>query len=147
MTTNKIKEKKVEAPEPAPEPVAVQEEVVRIPKRKNKFLTGVGDVFTGSFLAKESYVQQLPFLFFLVFMALCYISNGYYAEQKIREINNITSELKELKSQYIISKSELMFISKQSEVAKAAEPLGIKESVVPPKKITVLTMLPPQPQD
>ena len=30
-----------------------------------------------------------------------------------------------------------MFISKQSEVAKAAEELGLKEPVVPPVKIAV----------
>jgi predicted transcriptional regulator len=35
------------------------------------------------------------------------------------------------------SKSDLMFISKQSEVAKAVEKLGLREPVVPPMKILV----------
>ena len=67
------------------------------------------------------------------------MANGYYAEQTVRKINKVTNELKELKSEYITSKSELMFISKQSEVAKLSVKLGIKESVTPPKKIVDTT--------
>lgn len=70
-------------------------------------------------------------------LAVCYISNGNYAEKKARALNNINDELKELRSEYIITKSDLMFISKQSEVAKATLAMGIKESVVPPKKIVL----------
>ena len=95
------------------------------------------DVINGNFLAKESVVNSLPYIFFLTFIGLCYIGNGYYAEDSVRAINNMTNELKELRSEYITTKSELMFKSKQSEVASALEPLGIKESVVPPKKIMV----------
>jgi hypothetical protein len=68
---------------------------------------------------------------------LGYIANGYYAEKSVREISRINTELKELKSEYIISKSELMFMSNQSEVAHAVAPFGLKESTVPPKKIVV----------
>ena len=137
---NKLKEKKEAEP--------VKEQPQERPVRsKNKLLLSIGSVFSGTILTREKTIEQMPFLFFLVFMAICYISNGYYAEQKIREMNFITTELKELKSEYIISKSDLMFISKQSEVAKAAEPLGIKESVVPPKKILVKIIQQPTGKD
>ena len=43
-----------------------------------------------------------------------------------------TNEIKELRTQYISSKSDLMFESKQSQVAKAVLPLGLKEPVVAP---------------
>ena len=137
---NKLKEKTEVEP--------VKEEQQAKPVRtKNKVLLSIGSVFTGTILTRDKTIDQLPFLFFLVFMAICYISNGYYAEQKIREMNFITTELKELKSEYIISKSDLMFISKQSGVARAAEPLGIKESVVPPKKILVKIIQQPTGKD
>ena len=83
----------------------------------------------------ENMIQALPFIFFLTFIGLIYISNTYYAEKTIREIDRITRELKELRSEYISTKSELMFRSKQSEVAKAIRAWNIKESLVPPVKI------------
>lgn len=94
-------------------------------------------VFSGSFLTRENAVRQLPFLLFMTIMALGYITNGYYTEQKIREVNKTQNDIKELKSEYITTKSELVFITKQSEVAKAVEPLQLKESMIPPKKIKI----------
>ncbi len=89
----------------------------------------------GGFLHRDSIIRTLPFIFFLTLMAMLYISNAYYAEKTIREIDKTNKELKELRSEYISVKSDLMFRSKQSEVAKAMDPLQIKESVVPPGKI------------
>jgi hypothetical protein len=113
------------------------------PKQKsgggNIVTRNVGSVLTGAFLSKERAVRALPFIFFLTFMALCYIANGYYAESQIRKQNALTNQLKELHSEYIISKSQLSDMSKQSEVAKRIESLGIKESVEPPRKISVHT--------
>jgi len=100
---------------------------------------------SGAFLSKEKTIRSLPFIFFLTFIALCYIANGYYAEDQIRKLNNLTNGLKELRSEYIISKSDLMFISKQSEVARRVLPLGLKESVEPPMKIVVHIPAPAQP--
>ncbi len=74
----------------------------------------------------------MPFVLFLACIALFYIANGYYADDKIREVNKLSNNLKELRTEYIFTKSELMFASKQSEVAKSAEKLGLKEPVVPP---------------
>lgn len=108
-------------------------------KKQSRFARYFASLFSGSFLAEEKTLRQLPFIFFLTFLAICYVSNGYYAEQTVRKINKVTNELKELKSEYITSKSELMFISKQSEVAKLSEKMGIKESITPPKKIVDTT--------
>lgn len=79
-------------------------------------------------------------MFFITLVALLYISNGYYAEDQIRRMNKLTNELKELRSEYIISKSELAAVSKQTEVAVRVLPLGVKESVEPPSKIVVNTL-------
>jgi hypothetical protein len=44
----------------------------------------------------------------------------------------VQNDLKELQYEYKTLKSEVMFRSKQSELAKAVAPLGLKELVVPP---------------
>ena len=47
------------------------------------------------------------------------------------------NSLKELRSEYITTKSDLMIISKQSEVAEATARMGLKELTSPPKKIVI----------
>jgi len=106
-------------------------------KKPSKIARSFLNIFSGNFLSKDNVIHQLPFIVFLTCMGLGYIANGYYAERSVREISRINSELKELKSEYITAKSELMFMSNQSEVARASVSLGLKESTVPPKKIVV----------
>jgi hypothetical protein len=93
------------------------------------------DLFGG--ITKEQVMSWMPFIFFLTFLALIYISNSYYAEKNIRKMDKISSELKEFRSLYLTSKSNLMVKSKQSEVATQLELSGVKESIVPPKKIVI----------
>jgi hypothetical protein len=81
-------------------------------------------------------VKNLPFFLFLSVLAVLYIYNGHYADKTIRNINKVQGELKELQYEYKTLKSEVMFRSKQSELAKAVAPLGLKELVVPPAVVT-----------
>ena len=80
----------------------------------------------------QSIVKQIPFFLFLALLAIIYIYNGHYADKTIRDINKTAKEVKELQHEYKTVKSEVMFRSKQSELAKAVEPLGLKELVVAP---------------
>jgi len=80
----------------------------------------------------QSIVKQVPFFLFLTMLAVVYIYNGHYADKTIRNINETVREVKELQYEYKTVKSEVMFRSKQSELAKAVEPLGLKELTVAP---------------
>lgn len=95
------------------------------------------DLLNGNILTREKVIGHLPYLLFLALLALVYISNGFLAEENIRTLNKIGNETKELRSEYITIKSELMYRSKQSEVVKiiTEKGLGLKESFVPPKKL------------
>jgi len=109
------------------------------PAKENKVVSSDASVVSGNFLSKDSTVKNLPFIFFLSFRAVCYIANGYYADDQVRKVNILTNEIKELRTEYIVVKDSLVIMSKQTEVAKALakQKTGIKESVVPPKKIAV----------
>lgn len=89
-------------------------------------------IFGGKYLETEAVAKQLYFFIFLIAIGILYITNTNIADKKIRNINKLNKELKELRSQYIITKSELMFLSKQSELAKRVEPLGLKETTQQP---------------
>ncbi len=107
--------------------------------KENKVMRSVASVVSGNFLSREATIKNFPFIFFLSFLAICYIANGYYTDDQVRKVNRLTGEIKELRTQYIVVKDSLVIKSKQTEVAKALAIMqtGIKESVVPPKKIVV----------
>jgi hypothetical protein len=77
-------------------------------------------------------VKNIPYFLFISVLAVLYIYNGHYSDNTIKDINKTSKELKELQYEYKSMKSEVMFRSKQSELAKAVEPLGLKELVQPP---------------
>jgi len=80
-------------------------------------------------------VKHIYYFLFLAVLAIVYIYNGHYAENTIKDINRTARELKELQYEYKTVKGELMMNGKQSELAKAVEPLGLKELKQPPVKI------------
>ena len=80
----------------------------------------------------QSIVKQIPFFLFLALLAVIYIYNGHYADKTIRNINRTAKEVKELQYEYKTVKSDVMFRSKQSELVKAVEPLGLKELTASP---------------
>lgn len=132
MTKNTVKEKPIEEVKPKQGKSSGGNIVTRT----------VGSVMSGSFLSKDSAVNALPFMFFLTLVVLLYISNGYYAEEQIRKQNKLTNELKELRSEFIISKSELATVSTQTSVRLRVLPMGIKESAINPPTIIVVDELP-----
>jgi hypothetical protein len=80
-------------------------------------------------------VKNTPFFLFLSLLTVLYIYNGHVAEKTIKDINRSSRELKELQYEYKTIQSELMFQSKQSELVKAVEPLGLKELTQPPLRL------------
>ncbi|HSV11384.1 MAG TPA: FtsL-like putative cell division protein [Hanamia sp.] len=80
-------------------------------------------------------VKNIPFYFFISAIAIIYIANGHYADKTMREINATEKNLKEMEYEFKTVKQEVIFRSKESELAKAVEPLGLKPLVVPPLRI------------
>lgn len=82
-------------------------------------------------------VEYLPKILFVMLLSLLYIGNTHYAEKTVRRINLIQAEVEDLRADYTTLKSDLMFASKQSELARKVKELGLKESLTPPYKIQV----------
>ena len=82
-------------------------------------------------------MQHLPKILFAMVLSLIYISNTHYAEKTTRQIERAQNEVEDLRADYTTLKSEVMFASKQSEVARRVKVLGLEESMNPPFKIIV----------
>lgn len=114
------------------------------PKSKSEGSSG-SSLFSGieKRLKLESYfeegfpVKYLPKILFVMFLGLLYISNTHHAEKTVRKINTIHTEVEDLRADYTTLKSDLMFASKQSEVARKVKAFGLQESLRPPHKIEV----------
>ena len=82
-------------------------------------------------------VQYLPKILFVMLLSLIYISNTHYADKTTRAIDRAQNEVEDLRADYTTLKADVMFASKQSEVARRVKELGLKESLRPPFKIVV----------
>jgi hypothetical protein len=97
----------------------------------------IRELLDGTILVRENVLRQLPFVLFLTLLGIIYIGNRFHAERMVRKISEMKTEVGNLRSEEITITSELMNISRPSEVAAlvASKNMGLKESMVPPKKI------------
>lgn len=77
-------------------------------------------------------VNNIPFFLFLTVLAVLYIYNGHHADKLMKKITVSEKNIKELEYEYKTIKAEVIYRSKASELVKAVEPLGLKESKLPP---------------
>ena len=117
-----------EAPEPAKEPV-------KAVKKSNKSRKAVQEFLGGDYLSKEWVTGNISYILYVALLAMIYIANTYYTEKKFKAIERTKSELKELRYEYITTKSILMFQGRQSEISKRAVIQGLREAKMPPYKI------------
>lgn len=80
-------------------------------------------------------VKNIPFFLFTALLTVLYIANGHYADKNIRKINATAKHLKEMEYEFKTVKRDVIFRSKESELVKAVEPLGLKELTAPTIKI------------
>lgn len=103
----------------------------------NKVKRGFLSIISGGFLAEDNALSSLPFLLYVAFLGMLYIANGYYAHSRLKDMDSLGNNIIELRTQYIIAKDKLMYLSKESELNKVTGDIGLKEPMVPPSKIVV----------
>lgn len=80
---------------------------------------------------------NLSYLLFLGFLGIVYIANAHFSEKRVRDIQRLQKEIKELKWEYMSIKSNLMFRSMQSQIDTSLEQTGIDLYENGPKVIEV----------
>ncbi|HEY0045386.1 MAG TPA: FtsL-like putative cell division protein [Flavobacterium sp.] len=99
---------------------------------------GVYSVLKARFLINEDAMKNWRFIVFLIMLAIIMIANTNRFEQKVFKISALTSEVKELRSEFVDRRSELMKLKMESTVASKMEAKQIFPSSVPPRKIKVI---------
>jgi hypothetical protein len=114
-------------------------------KVKKNGISGKGSVFSwiqnvfnlNKLLEEGIPLKYIPQILFVTFITIFYIGNNHYAEKTTRKIEKLETEVEELRADYTSLKADYMFSSKQSEVAKKVEKLGLQENNTPPIKIVI----------
>jgi len=98
---------------------------------------GFWELFSLGYISSNWISNNLNFIFFIAFLTFIYITNAHLAESKVRTIQQMNKNLRELRWEYKSAQAELMRISKQTEFENEFERSILKESIDPPKKILV----------
>ena len=96
------------------------------------------NILKAKFLVNEDATKNWRFIVFLLLLAIIMIANTHSYEKKIFQIADLTNDVKELRSEFVDRRSELMKIKMESTVAEKMFSKGILPSSVPPKKIKVI---------
>ena len=87
-----------------------------------------GKFLRGNFLADERSAVHWPFLLYLGLLALISIYSAHSADRKVFRIAALQTELKELKSQYVSTRSQLMNATKLSAVGEKVADRGLSQN-------------------
>lgn len=102
---------------------------------KNKLL----NILKGRFLVDDDAINSWRFIGFSVLLVLVMIASSHHAEKKVYAIGDLDKKVKELRSEYVDLRSQLMKLKMESKVSIKMNKRGLKSSDVPPKKIRVIT--------
>jgi hypothetical protein len=95
------------------------------------------DLLDGNVLTRKAVLKQSRFILLLVLIAFISIANRNHAEKTVIRLNQLQGDVKELRAKSITISSDLVRISRQSEVVRLVNryELGLEENLEPPKKL------------
>ena len=97
----------------------------------------VYNILKARFLIDDDAMKNWRFIVFLILLAIIMIANTQRFEQKVFKIAELTSEVKELRSEFVDRRSQLMKLRMESTVSEKMVEKEIYPSTVPPVKIKV----------
>jgi hypothetical protein len=98
---------------------------------------GIYNILKAQFLIDDNAFKNWRFIVFVIFLAIIMIANTHRYEQKVFKIVELSNKVKELRSEFVDRRSELMKLKMESTISAKMEEKHIFPSTVPPVKIKV----------
>jgi len=97
------------------------------------------DIMNGRLFTKKLFTGQIYLILLAVALGFLYISNHYKVESMQNELYVLSREVKELRYEAVTTSSDLMSMSKQSEVLEKMRVRGVdlNELTEPPRVLYV----------
>jgi ribosomal protein L29 len=93
----------------------------------------------GKFLISDDSLKNWRFIIFLSGLALIMIASSHSADKKVHRIAQLSNQVKELKSEYVDVRMQLMQAKLESRIISAMARRGLTPSETPPQKIIIRT--------
>lgn len=102
-------------------------------------MNGVYSILKARFLINEdaNATKNWRFIVFLIVLAILMIANTQRFEQKVFKIIELSNDVKELRSEFVDRRSELMKLKMESTISREMEARKILPAIVPPVKIKI----------
>lgn len=110
-------------------------------KKKSKGPSTFVQILNGDFLTKEFMLNNLNFIFFIMFLLLLIVGKGYYGKKLSADVQRTQRELDEATSDYFEAKASLEEKTRRTELVEKLKDTGLKETVNPTKVIRVESVL------
>ena len=81
----------------------------------------IQSILKGTFLVSDDSFKNWRFIIFLSALAIIMIASSHSADKKVHEIARLNNEVKELRSEFVDKRSELMKLKMESTVSEKME--------------------------
>ena len=95
-------------------------------KKSEKF--SIKGFLDGQFLIEEFVSKQLKLIVLVVVLIIIFISNSYSCMKKLAEIEQLKTELEDVKYESLVLSTELISVSRHTQVKVLLEQKGIELS-------------------
>lgn len=106
------------------------------PKKRLKTSAFI-QLLNGEFLVKDFVLNNLTFIFFLIFLMIMLVAKGYYGKQLSNDIDTSQKALDATTAEFVEAKAKLEEETRRSELIEQLGPKGLKETVKPAKVIRI----------
>lgn len=112
---------------------ARRDKIVSTSRKPNAFV----QILNGDFLTKEFMLNNLTFIFFIMFLLILLVGKGYYGKTLNKKVIDTQLELDELTSDYFEAKARLEEETQRTKLVDKLEKKGLKETENPTKVIRI----------
>jgi cell division protein FtsL len=128
MAINEYIERSKENEEEIIQPVEKKVKLKKVATPKNSKPNALTQILNGEFLTREFVLNNLSFIFFIIFLLLLIVGKGYYGKQLSKDVDKTQAELDEKNAEFIEAKARLEMMTRRFRLVKRLSPQGLKET-------------------
>jgi len=106
-------------------------------KSSGSSVNSIVQILNGDFLNKEFVLNNLSYMFYILFLLLLLIGKGYYGKQLAKDAEKAQDELNELSADYLEVKAKLEEETRREKLIEKLGNKGLIETINPTKVIRI----------
>ena len=96
------------------------------------------DILKGKFLTGENSLKNWGMTIYIVLLFLLIIASSHSVDKKVMEIANLNKQVKELRAEYIDTRTQVMQLKLESTIRAKVDYMGLKPVEQPPYLIKII---------